>query len=117
MIFKVKRANHITRFAIFTFQPSWGDLATRISGLFDIPFEDIVVVFIKNKGPVPLSNDEELQSFYKSLDKLTRKSNSSCRIEASDIWSLTMTWFAGSNLIYRGGDVRDKSLGCLDSTL
>ncbi len=64
-IFKLKKANAITRFAIFTSPPSWGDLATRISGLFNIPVEDILVVYIRNKTPAALSNDEELQNFYK----------------------------------------------------
>jgi len=42
----------------------------RISGLLNIPFEDIVVIFTENKEPVALSNHEELQNFYKSLDQI-----------------------------------------------
>ena len=66
MIFKLKRANAITRFATFASPPSWKDLSTRISGLFDIPVGDILLVYIDNT-PTALADDEELQNFYQKI--------------------------------------------------
>lgn len=67
MIFKLKKTNAITRYAIFTSPPSWDDLAMRISELFKFPLEDVIVTYVTNKEPVGLANDKELQNFYNSL--------------------------------------------------
>jgi len=68
--FKLKKANDPTRLADFDAPPSWEDLALKISKLFDIPAKDVGVAFVdKAKGAVTLTNDQELQQFYKHLDQ------------------------------------------------
>ena len=66
--FKLKKADALTKLAAFDKQPSWRDLATEITLLFDIPPDDIIVSYIdKDKETITLHNKEELQCFYKSL--------------------------------------------------
>ena len=68
--FKLKKANAPTRLAYFDAPPSWGDLALKIAELFDIPAKDVGVAFVdKAKDAVTLTNDQELQQFYKHLDQ------------------------------------------------
>ena len=68
--FKLKKANAPAKLAHFDAQPSWGDLASKIANLFNIPPKDIGVAFIdKAKDAVTLTNDQELQDFYQSFDR------------------------------------------------
>jgi len=68
--FKFKKANALTRLADFDTQPTWGGLASKIAELFDIPRKDIGVAYVdKYKNPITLSNKQDLQRFYKSLDQ------------------------------------------------
>ena len=65
--FKFKKNNAPTRIAEFDAQPSWGDLASKIAQLFNIPLKDIgVAYFDKAKDAVTITNEQELQRFYKS---------------------------------------------------
>jgi hypothetical protein len=65
--FKLKKANAPSRFAHFDEQPSWADLASKITQLFtcNIPSDRVGVAF----KPVILSNEQDLQCFYKSLER------------------------------------------------
>ena len=68
--FKLKKANTPVRLAHFDVQPSWGDLASKISSLFNIPLKDVGVAFFdKAKDVVTLTNEQDLQYFYKSFDQ------------------------------------------------
>ena len=67
---KLKKANASARLVYFDAQPSWGDLASKIANLFNIPPKNIGVAFVdKAKNAVTLTNEQELQRFYKSLDQ------------------------------------------------
>ena len=64
--FKLKKADTLTQLATFDKQPSWRDLATKITLLFDIPLDDIIVSYIdKDRETITLHNEEELRRFYK----------------------------------------------------
>jgi len=68
--FKFKKANAPTRLAHFDAQPTWGDLASKIVALFDIPRKDVGVAYVdKYKHAITLNNEQELEDFYKSLDQ------------------------------------------------
>ena len=68
--FKFKKANAPTRLADFDTQPTWGDLASKIAQLFDIPLKDVGVAFVdKCKDAITLNNEQDLQRFYNSLDQ------------------------------------------------
>jgi hypothetical protein len=67
--FKLKKADASTRHANFPKNPSWGNLASVISLLFDVPLDRVGVAFIdEDKNARSLANEQELQSFYDSLD-------------------------------------------------
>jgi len=58
----------LTKHADFPENPSWGDLASMITQLFNIPPAHIGVAFIdKDKNTISLANNQELQGFYHSL--------------------------------------------------
>jgi hypothetical protein len=68
--FKLRKANAPSRFAHFDGQPSWADLASKITQLFIIPPDRVGIAFItKDKEPAILSNEQDLQLFYGSLDQ------------------------------------------------
>jgi len=68
--FKLKNAKAPTRLAYFDTQPTWGDLASKIAKLFDIPLNDVGVAFVdKRKDAITLNDEEDLQGFYNSLDQ------------------------------------------------
>lgn len=72
--FKLKKANTPSRFAHFDEQPSWADLASKISQLFNIPSDRIGVAFItKDKEPDILANERDLHLFYKFLDQSSQE--------------------------------------------
>ena len=72
--FKLKKANTPSRFAHFDEKPSWADLASKISQLFNIPTDRVGVAFIaKDKDPDILANEQDLQLFYKFLDKSSQE--------------------------------------------
>lgn len=74
--FKLKKANTPSRFAHFDEKPSWADLASKISPLFNIPTDRVGVAFIaKDKDPDILANEQDLQLFYKFLDKSSQEIN------------------------------------------
>jgi hypothetical protein len=73
--FKLMKADAPTRLADFDRLPSWGDLASKIRDLFTIaPDREIRVAFFKvAQEPVILKNEQDLQGFYKSLDRSSEK--------------------------------------------
>lgn len=99
--FKLKKANAITALIDFDGQPSWKDLALNIAQLYNIPLDRIGVAFIKNANEVAiLSDEQELQCFYMSLDQ----SSEEVKFVVQDTQMLdaattiTSTWSPGSNL-------------------
>jgi hypothetical protein len=63
---KLKKAKAPTRLALFDVQPSWGDLASKIFGLYNISLENVSVTFFDEaKDAVTITSKEELQHFYK----------------------------------------------------
>jgi PB1 domain len=63
-IFKLK-SKAFTRLVSFDAQPTWENLASEISLLFDIPMEAVGVTFIDEAGDlVTLTNEKDLQSFF-----------------------------------------------------
>jgi Wiskott-Aldrich syndrome protein len=66
ILFKLKQANAPTRIAGFDGQPSWHDLASRITHLFNIPLDRVGVAFVDEaREPVILTGEQGLQDFYK----------------------------------------------------
>jgi PB1 domain len=73
--FKFKKSNALTRIAEFEAQPSWGDLASKIAQLFNIPLKDVgVTYFDKAQDAVTVTNEQELQHFYYISSKLNQSS-------------------------------------------
>ena len=71
--FKLKKADASTKLTSFDKKPSWGDLALKITQLFGVPQEYVGVAFIdEHKEPISLTNEQELQGFYGSLDLSTQ---------------------------------------------
>jgi hypothetical protein len=70
--FKLKKADASTKLANFHEKPSWGDLASEITRLFGIPPECVGVAFIDKDKTISLTNEQELQGFYSSLDHSTQ---------------------------------------------
>ena len=69
-LFKFKKANASTRLGHFDTQPTWGDLASKVANLFHIPLEDVGVAFVgEHRETITLSNEQDLQYFYESLDQ------------------------------------------------
>jgi hypothetical protein len=65
-----KKANAPSRLADFDTQPTWGDLASKIAKLFDIPLKDVGVAFVdKCNDVITLNSEQDLQRFYRSLDQ------------------------------------------------
>ena len=63
--FKFKKSNAPTRVAEFDTQPSWGDLASKVAQLFNIPLKHVgVTYFDEAKDAVTITNEEELQGLY-----------------------------------------------------
>ena len=63
--FKLKKADTSTRHEYFHEKPSWEDLASEITRSFGVPPHYAGVVFIdKDKKPISLTNEQELQGFY-----------------------------------------------------
>jgi hypothetical protein len=82
--FKFKKANAPTRLADFDTQPTWGDLASKIAKLFDIPLKDVGVAFVdKRNDAITLSNEQDLQRFYKWLDP----SSEEIKFVVQDLWT------------------------------
>lgn len=71
MPLKLKKADAPTQLAVFDELPTWGVLAQKIRELLNIPLDrEVRVAFFEEaKEPVILSNEQELQCFYKSLDQ------------------------------------------------
>jgi Wiskott-Aldrich syndrome protein len=66
MSLKLKQANAPSRVAGFDGQPSWNDLASKITHLFNIPLDRVGVAFVDEAGePVILTDEQGLQDFYK----------------------------------------------------
>src|SRR6267154_3274759 len=67
--FQLKKADASTQHANFPEKPSWEDLASEITRSFGVPPDYAAVVFIdKDKKPISLTNEQELQGFYDSLN-------------------------------------------------
>ena len=68
--FKLKKPNARINLVSFDWQPSWEDLASSISELYNIPPDRIGVAFFNNKAKEPdiLTDEQQFQRFYKSLD-------------------------------------------------
>jgi hypothetical protein len=63
--FKLKKADASTELASFEKQPNWRDLVSKISLIFDIPPDNVIVSHVDKN--ITLHNEEELQRFYRSL--------------------------------------------------
>jgi hypothetical protein len=51
-------------------QQKWGDIASKIVERFKVPVEHVGIAYIREGGgSVTLTNEEELQDFYASLDQ------------------------------------------------
>ncbi|KAF8634913.1 hypothetical protein AX15_000656 [Amanita polypyramis BW_CC] len=65
--FKLTKRSGITRRVAFPEHPTWQALATRISGLFDIPIDRVAVSYIDaDDDEVTLNTDDELMYFYQT---------------------------------------------------
>ncbi|KAF5376092.1 hypothetical protein D9615_007752 [Tricholomella constricta] len=73
--FILKQADASTRLACFDGLPSWRDLAAKVKELFTITSDhEVRFTFLEEaKAPVIITNEQELQQFYKSLDHSTEK--------------------------------------------
>jgi hypothetical protein len=66
--FILKKANASTKLAYFSKAPSWEDLTSKITHLFNIPSDRVDVAFVeKDEQPITLTNEGELQDLYKWL--------------------------------------------------
>ena len=67
-LFTLEKAGASTQLATLDKQPNWPDLVTKISLIFDIPPDNVIVSHVeKDKETITLHNEEEFQRFYKSL--------------------------------------------------
>jgi hypothetical protein len=65
-IIKLKKAKAPTRLTFFDVQPSWGDLSSKIVGLYNVSPENVSIIFFDEaKDTVSINSNEELQYFYK----------------------------------------------------
>jgi hypothetical protein len=63
--FKLKKADAPTKLTAFSNQPSWNDLASKITYLFHISSDNVGVAFVdQGKEIVTVNNEEDLRSFY-----------------------------------------------------
>lgn len=69
ILFRFKKANSPTRLVYFEMWPSWQDLASNVSRLFDIPQEKVGIAFVENRDATMLENERGFQGFYQSLDQ------------------------------------------------
>ncbi|KIL59622.1 hypothetical protein M378DRAFT_26883 [Amanita muscaria Koide BX008] len=68
--YRFRKANAPTLIVNFIVQPSWKDLASNITEEFKIPSSRVGVVFVNEaKATFTITDEEELQKFYKSLNQ------------------------------------------------
>ena len=66
-----KPPDGLTRRVMFTHQPTWPELSSKLESLYDIPRDNIGVSYVDSDGDeVTLSSDEELKDFYKFSDPI-----------------------------------------------
>ena len=68
VLFKLTKADGLTRRVTFPTRPTWSLLSGRIANLYDIAIKNVAVSYIDSDGDdVTLSSEGELQDFYLSL--------------------------------------------------
>jgi PB1 domain len=84
--FKFKKSNAPTRIAEFDAQPSWGDLASKIAQLFNIPLKDVgVTYFDKAQDAVTITNEQGLQHFYYYMSSKLDQSSEENKFVVQDL--------------------------------
>jgi hypothetical protein len=68
---KLKKAMAPTKLTFFDVQPSWGDLASKIVGLYsDVSLNAVSITFFDEaKDKVTIDSEEKLQRFYRRFDQ------------------------------------------------
>jgi hypothetical protein len=68
--FKLKMAKTSARLTEFDERPNWRDLTSIISDLFGIRQDRVGVALVdKDKDTIAIDNEQQLQTFYHSLDQ------------------------------------------------
>src|SRR5215471_9540080 len=73
--FKLKKADAPTKVVTFDGLPPWQDLASRISGIYDIPQDRVELALIDEGDVVPYRGQRDLEEFYDAFynpDKINK---------------------------------------------